>query len=63
MSGHLDKQLLLFQSMDTDGSGGLDRDEFVEAALNITDDMFTQWVDSVLYQDTLTAEADRLAQV
>lgn len=63
MSGDLESQLQLFASMDSDGSGGLDRDEFVQAALVITDDMFTQWVDHVLYQDVLASDAERAAQV
>jgi hypothetical protein len=63
MSGDLDAQLKLFSAMDTDGSGGLDRDEFVTAALHIDDDMFTQWVDHVLYQDVLATEEERMAQV
>ena len=63
MTGDLDAQLKLFASMDSDGSGGLDRDEFVSAAIQIQDEIFTQWVDQVLYQDIVATEAERMTQV
>ncbi len=63
LTGDLESQLALFQSMDADGSGGLDKDEFVVAALRIQDTMFLQWIDHVLYQDVIVTEAEKLAQV
>ena len=61
LGSSLDSQLRLFASMDADGSGGLDRDEFVSASLQITDETFSEWVDRVLYEDQLASQSAALA--
>jgi hypothetical protein len=43
LSASLDSQLKLFAAMDTDGSGGLDREEFMAASEHITDPSFLEW--------------------
>ena len=63
LSASLDAQLKVFATMDTDGSGGLDREEFLAASHRVTDPFFMDWVNCVLIEHDKIVNAEKFEQV